>query len=105
MTEKKLNSTSRKVIFETNFLFRLVSVEQLKVSVGNMFVAGIETSSSTLLIGCLHIIENPDVMAKIQLELDSVVGRDEMIRMEHRGERRIANPLSMKEWVTRKLIW
>ncbi|GAU95786.1 hypothetical protein RvY_07343 [Ramazzottius varieornatus] len=69
---------------ESGKLDSTFDMRQLKTSVGNMFVAGTETSSNTLLMGLLHMVENPDILAKVQGEIDSVGGKGEMVRMEHR---------------------
>ncbi|XP_055349472.1 cytochrome P450 18a1-like [Paramacrobiotus metropolitanus] len=59
--------------------------KQLQVSVVNMFVAGTETTSSTLLLGLLRMVENPEVMRRLQAELDEVVGRSGSVGIEHRS--------------------
>ncbi|OWA54867.1 Cytochrome P450 2J6 [Hypsibius exemplaris] len=59
---------------------------QLKVSVGNMFVAGTETTSNTLLIGFLYMVENPDILSKVQNELDAVISHNDVIRLEHKSQ-------------------
>jgi len=42
----------------------------------DLLLAGAETTSTTLTWAMLYIIRNPDVQAKVQKELDSVIGRD-----------------------------
>ena len=41
----------------------------------DLLLAGAETTSTTLTWAMLYMIRNPDVQAKVQKELDSVIGR------------------------------
>ncbi|XP_078593035.1 cytochrome P450 2U1-like [Branchiostoma floridae x Branchiostoma japonicum] len=43
---------------------------------GDLFVAGMETTANTLRWGLLYLVTHPDVQTKVQAELDEVVGRD-----------------------------
>ncbi|XP_055347529.1 uncharacterized protein LOC129594764 [Paramacrobiotus metropolitanus] len=58
--------------------------KQLRYSVMDLFGAGTETTSSTILLGLICMVENPDVLRRLQEELDTVVRRDEPVRLEHR---------------------
>ena len=51
-----------------------------------MFVAGTETSSNTLLMGLLYMVENPDIQKRVQTDIDQLVGKSDMVRLEHRGK-------------------
>ncbi|CAN1795865.1 Flavonoid 3'-monooxygenase [Linum perenne] len=45
----------------------------------NMFTAGTDTSSSTVEWAIAELIRSPKIMAQLQSELDSVVGRDRLV--------------------------
>ncbi|XP_077862986.1 cytochrome P450 2U1-like [Saccoglossus kowalevskii] len=47
----------------------------------DIFAAGAETVSSTLTWGLLYVLKHPNVQDKIQVELDSIVGRDRLPNM------------------------
>lgn len=64
--------------------FAVISDEQLTYSVVNLFAAGTETTTSTLLWGILFMAENPEVQRKVQEEIDREVG-SRSIRMIDKG--------------------
>ncbi|NP_001076518.1 cytochrome P450 2P7 [Danio rerio] len=49
-------------------------VENLCICTLDLFVAGTETTSTTLYWGLLYIIKYPEIQAKVQQEIDAVVG-------------------------------
>ncbi|KAM4808244.1 cytochrome P450 2U1 [Rhinophrynus dorsalis] len=53
--------------FNTEYLFYII---------GDLFVAGTDTTTNTLLWSLLYMCLNPDVQEKVQAEIDAVVGRD-----------------------------
>jgi cytochrome P450 len=67
------------------FVFGLTE-QQLLVSLFDLFTAGTETTSTTTLWAFVFMIENPDVMRKVQEEIDSNVGREKMLTNSDRGE-------------------
>lgn len=50
--------------------------------IGDLFSAGMETIKTTLLWSKLYMIHYPEVMAKVQDELDEVVGVDRLPTLE-----------------------
>ncbi|KAE8605388.1 hypothetical protein XENTR_v10015100 [Xenopus tropicalis] len=57
--------------------------ENLVALLANLFVAGMETSSTTLRWGLLLMMKYPDIQKKVQDEIDRVIGSVEP-RLEHR---------------------
>ncbi|KAI0264146.1 cytochrome P450 [Gloeopeniophorella convolvens] len=53
-------------------------------TMGSMYAAGVDTTTSALLTFLLAMILHPDVQVKAQAELDSVVGRDRLPTFEDR---------------------
>jgi cytochrome P450 len=51
----------------------------------DLFVAGTETTSTTTLWAMVFMIENPDVLRKVQEEIDNNVGREKMLTNSERG--------------------
>lgn len=49
-----------------------------------MFIAGSETTTKSLGFGTLHIIKNQKVQARMQAEIDEVVGRNRRPLLEDR---------------------
>ncbi|XP_071477261.1 cytochrome P450 2U1-like [Diadema antillarum] len=54
------------------------SEENLLKAVGDLFIAGTETTSSTLKWCLLYMLSNLEVQKRVQMELDEQVGRDRM---------------------------
>eukprot|EP00079_Xenopus_tropicalis_P036210 XP_017949981.1 PREDICTED: uncharacterized protein LOC100124950 isoform X2 [Xenopus tropicalis] len=59
--------------------------ENLKVLIGNLFGAGMETTSTTLRWGILLMMKYPEIQKKVQDEIDRVMGSTEP-RPEHRKQ-------------------
>lgn len=62
-------------IMKINILFTEL---QLKQILGDLFSAGMETIKSSLLWMIVFMLRNPDVKRRVQVELDTVVGRDRL---------------------------
>ncbi|BBG92696.1 Cytochrome P450 76C1 [Prunus dulcis] len=65
---------------------RSLSGNIIKGLLSDMFLAGTETSSSTIVWGMTEILRTPDAYKKIVMELDQVVGKDRFV-----GENDIPN--------------
>jgi cytochrome P450 len=50
----------------------------------DLFMAGSETTSSTLGFAVLYMLHHPEVQRRVQDELDSVVGRSSQPTLQHR---------------------
>ncbi|ELW72371.1 cytochrome P450 2F3 [Tupaia chinensis] len=59
--------------------------ETLVMTTHNLFFGGTETTSTTLRYGLLILLKYPEVAAKVQAELDAVVGRTRAPRLEDRA--------------------
>ncbi|XP_012588922.1 PREDICTED: cytochrome P450 2F5-like [Condylura cristata] len=59
--------------------------ETLVMTTHNLFFGGTETTSTTLRYGLLILLKYPEVAAKMQAELDSVVGRTHAPSLEDRA--------------------
>ncbi|XP_072029315.1 cytochrome P450 2U1-like [Amphiura filiformis] len=76
LNEVRLNKQNgvQTEVNESNVMFTVV----------NLFVAGTETSTSTLRWTLLYLVANPYVQRRVQEELDEVVGRDRLPRYSDR---------------------
>ena len=60
--------------------------KQLLASLGDLFGAGAETTSSTLYWMVVFMLEYPEIQRKVQKEIDDTVGCDVTLRNADRGE-------------------
>ncbi|KAM7073076.1 cytochrome P450 2C21-like isoform 1-T1 [Molossus nigricans] len=61
------------------------TMDNLVVTIWDMFSAGTETTASTLKYGLLLLLKHPEVTAKVQEEINRVVGRDRSPCMRDRS--------------------
>ncbi|MED6171131.1 hypothetical protein PIB30_037946 [Stylosanthes scabra] len=60
-----------------------LTMVQLKALLMDMVVGGSDTSSNTIEFAMAEMINNPEVMKKVQEELEAVVGRDTIVEESH----------------------
>ncbi|XP_019659835.1 cytochrome P450 2B4 isoform X1 [Ailuropoda melanoleuca] len=60
--------------------------KNLVYTVLSLFFAGTESSSNTLLHGLLLLLKNPDVLEKVQMEIDRVIGSHHLPALEDRAK-------------------
>lgn len=67
------------------------SEKQLLAVCLDMFIAGSETTNKSMGFLMLHIVRNPDIQAKMQEEIDRVIGRERLPTLEDRPKY-VVNP-------------
>ena len=67
------------------FLFKITD-DQLLVSVLDLFAAGTETTTSSLLWSFIFMAQYPEVQRKVQAEIDANVGRERPIRVSDKSK-------------------
>ena len=74
----------RQATDQTSSFYGETGKENLAVTLFDLFVAGSETSSTTLSWALLYMVKNPNVQAKVQSELEQVVGRNRSPSLQDR---------------------
>ena len=64
-----------------------IAVRNLTSSVGDLFFAGSETTSTTIRWIFLYMINYPEVQAKIQEEIDQNIPEDELPSLDHKDRK------------------
>ena len=55
-------------------------------SLTDLFAAGSETTSTTLLWSFLFMLENPDVLKKVREEINDNVSADQLVRLNDKSD-------------------
>ena len=63
---------------ESSSMYGQLGLDNLKVTLFDLFLAGSETTSTTLTWAVLYMVRYPEVQRRVQEELDEVVGGDRM---------------------------
>ena len=58
----------------------------LNASFFDLYLAGSETTSTTLLFSIIYMVNYPKIQEKIQMELDKIVGRNRLPSLKDRQE-------------------
>ena len=71
---------------ETSSMYGQLGMDNLKVTLFDLFLAGSETTSTTLTWAVLFMVRYPEVQRKVQEELDEVVGLQRLPSMKDKAE-------------------
>lgn len=69
---------------ENNDFKRIASDDYITMTMADAFSGGLETTMTTIRWFILYMMRNPDVQKKIHQELDDIIGRDVMPRLDDR---------------------
>ena len=70
---------------ETSSMYGQLGIDNLKVTLFDLFLAGSETTSTTLTWAALYMVRYPEVQRKVQEELDEVVGLHRLPSMKDKS--------------------
>lgn len=73
---------------EKNGRVNELSLEDIKGACGAIFIAGANTTWSTIMVCILNLLMNQSVLKKAQAEIDAVVGKDRLADFRDRGKLR-----------------
>ena len=71
---------------KTSSMYGQLGMDNLKVTLFDLFLAGSETTSTTLTWAALYMVRYPEVQRKVQEELDEVVGFQRLPSMKDKAE-------------------
>merc|ERR1712241_1328853 len=66
----------------TSSFYGEFGIENLRNTLFDLFLAGSETTSTTLTWAALYMVRYPEIQSKVQHELDTVVGHNRLPNME-----------------------
>ncbi|OCT68830.1 cytochrome P450 2A13 [Xenopus laevis] len=81
-----IKSNEEKDLNESEFC-----TENLVHSIQNLYVAGTETTTNTLQFGLLVMLKYPHIQAKVQMEIDKIVGSDRLPGLADRAQMHYTN--------------
>ena len=70
---------------EDGKISRLLTEDHLLMIINDVFNAGIQSTTATLLWLLAYMVNYPDIQARVHTEIDEVVGRDRKPRLDDRG--------------------
>ena len=71
---------------ESSSLYGQFGIDNLKVTLFDLFLAGSETTSTTLTWAALYMVRYPEIQTRVQEELDQVVGGDRLPSMKDKAD-------------------
>ena len=77
-----LLKTKKQAEDEDSSIKGFLTDQHLIMTMGEMFLAGMETTASTLCWALLYLIHNPEVQQRLHQELDQVIGPDRLPELE-----------------------
>ena len=71
---------------ESSSLYGQFGIDNLKVTLFDLFLAGSETTSTSLTWAALYMVRYPEIQTRVQQELDQVVGLDRLPSMKDKTD-------------------
>ena len=71
---------------ESSSLYGQFGIDNLKVTLFDLFLAGSETTSTSLTWAALYMVRYPEIQTRVQEELDQVVGLDRLPSMKDKAD-------------------